>query len=777
MLSITSFPRRFPTANKRKLRLALARAGAVSIPQQQLPAPLLSDALRAAQPLAAMSFSTISNNALKLHHSVLSGHGTAPRAALSGNGATRAVHSSGGAAAATSSTPPAQSAAAELHDSHEVDQLIGDRGDDWFTTSRDPRSDPSFPGVDPASGRLQSLGMPNLATCSREAMLDYFDNSWALTDALFATLQGEDAFMTPPPHHLRHPLIFYYGHPTSFFVNKFVVSGLLPEAVNPYFEHIFEVGVDEMRWDDMSKNEMQWPSVSEVTVYRRQVYELVRGVIETHPGLEPGHAPIDENSPLWALQMALEHERIHLETSSMLMQEQPTQLMRKSELLPDYHPSAHRSDSAKRPVRGVDYPVNELLPVQGGRVQVGKPRDFPTFGWDNEYGHREVDVPDCKASKLLVSNGEFHEFVSSGGYLEPRYWSPLGWEWRCFRNTKWPSFWVADGPAGSHQFKLRALFDVLPMQWDWPAQVNWHEAQAFCKWKTERDGQDGRVVYHLTTEPIHQLLRDAADRSDNVESDRIMTVTRGMAVEAGKNLNFSFLSFSPVDALPPTAGGFHDVFGNAWEWCEDQFAALPGFHVHGYYDDFSAPCFDGEHNVILGGSFISSGDNGASKFARYHFRPHFFQHAGFRVVEQRVDPASQTFPLVTTCIDAPGPYTSTTVVGSPFRSTATVAVATHQPVEEDDAKLLRDVQLQAQQLLDAFVSSIEGNPLVVAGNQVASVKAEVERLVVVSSDDAVVRELQDEFDLVASRRVPIVTTDSATRTVIELQAVTAWAKK
>ncbi len=36
---------------------------------------------------------------------------------------------------------------------------------------------------------------------------------------------------------------------------------------------------------------------------------------------------------------------------------------------------------------------------------------------------------------------------------------------------------------------------------------------------------------------------------------------------------------------------------------------------------------------ILGGSFISTGQL-ASKFARYQFRPHFFQHATFRLVQE-----------------------------------------------------------------------------------------------------------------------------------------------
>jgi hypothetical protein len=39
---------------------------------------------------------------------------------------------------------------------------------------------------------------------------------------------------------------------------------------------------------------------------------------------------------------------------------------------------------------------------------------------------------------------------------------------------------------------------------------------------------------------------------------------------------------------------------------------------------------------IMGGSFISTGQL-ASKFARYQFRPHFFQHATFRVVVSEAD--------------------------------------------------------------------------------------------------------------------------------------------
>jgi len=43
------------------------------------------------------------------------------------------------------------------------------------------------------------------------------------------------------------------------------------------------------------------------------------------------------------------------------------------------------------------------------------------------------------------------------------------------------------------------------------------------------------------------------------------------------------------------------------------------------------PTFDGRHNLIKGGSWISTG-NEALASARYAFRRHFFQHAGFRTI-------------------------------------------------------------------------------------------------------------------------------------------------
>ena len=91
-----------------------------------------------------------------------------------------------------------------------------------------------------------------------------------------------------------------------------------------------------------------------------------------------------------------------------------------------------------------------------------------------------------------------------------------------------------------------------------------------------------------------------------------------------------YASSEPVDINQ--AGDFYDVVGNVWQWTETPIYPFDGFKVHPLYDDFTTPTFDNKHNLIKGGSWISTG-NEAMAQSRYAFRRHFFQHAGFRYVE------------------------------------------------------------------------------------------------------------------------------------------------
>jgi len=34
---------------------------------------------------------------------------------------------------------------------------------------------------------------------------------------------------------------------------------------------------------------------------------------------------------------------------------------------------------------------NDFVQVPKGKVIIGKPREFPSYGWDNEYGQVEIE--------------------------------------------------------------------------------------------------------------------------------------------------------------------------------------------------------------------------------------------------------------------------------------------------------------------------------------------------------------------------------------------------
>jgi 5-histidylcysteine sulfoxide synthase len=488
------------------------------------------------------------------------------------------------------------------------------RQSQWWT-GLEPSSCPGF-----INGALTSLPLPELDKCTRNQVRDYFNNTWTLTEVLFSSLIGDEAFYRPPYHSLRHPLVFYYGHPAVLYINKFLMAGLIDRGIDARIERDFLTGVDEMSWDDMSKNDMLWPSIGEVWQYRKQVYKTISLVIDTHPDLDIDHAPIDQGSPLWSLFMGFEHERIHLETSSVLIRELPLHLVSRPEAWPTSIVSSATTDSLV-PLRSTDYPNNTMVHIPASIVSYGKPEQFPTYGWDNEYGARTAAVDEFLVSSYLISNGEFCEFVADGGYLNRTYWSEVGWRWRSFRDVQHPTFWRGNAANGARtNSELRTCFENIAMQWNWPAIVNFHEAKAFCQWKSLKDNRG----YRLLTEAEHHAIRQAGKYFG---SD-----TTNKSADALYNANLRWGSETPVNfAESNNQDKVFDLFGNVWQWCEDHFNPLAGSHVHPYYDDFSTPCYDGEHQMIMGGSFVSTGDE-ASSWARFHFRPHFFQHAGFRIV-------------------------------------------------------------------------------------------------------------------------------------------------
>ncbi|MGK7954756.1 MAG: 5-histidylcysteine sulfoxide synthase [Crocosphaera sp.] len=434
-----------------------------------------------------------------------------------------------------------------------------------------------------------------LDNCSQESLINYFQNSWQLEEILIKTIRDDKTFYTNPDP-LRNPLIFYLGHSAVFYINKLVRVELLDKRINADYEILFEFGVDPQNSEELRQAiaDINWPKVEEVWHYRNTAYELILKVIQQ----TPLNLPISENHQLWALMMAIEHQRIHFETSSMLLRQLPSEKLEKPKEW-QYAPSQGIADK------------NNIILVDGGSVKLGKKRDNPLYGWDCEYGDRLVKVEPFFASQYLITNTAFLEFVNNKGYENQAYWDEESWQWKEANKIKCPKFWRLN----DNQYVYRAMFDEIPLPLDWPVEVNYYEAKAYCRWKGDNTRLMSEAEWNLATYGSNETYQvDIEDVNDY-------------------NLNLKFGSPSPVGLLKTAQSysGLWDLRGNVWEWLDEDLNPLPGFKPHFLYEDNAAPFFDNNHKMMLGGSWATQGTE-TLKYYRNWFRPNFYQHAGFRVV-------------------------------------------------------------------------------------------------------------------------------------------------
>ena len=429
-------------------------------------------------------------------------------------------------------------------------------------------------------------------TASKRAEIRrYFHSTFDCYELLFTTLKSELAFYQKPIS-LRHPLIFYYGHTATFFTNKLVLAGLLTERINPEFESMFAIGVDEMSWDDLNDAHYSWPTITQVQDYRNQVRAAVDNIIQTAPLV----LPIEWDNPWWVILMGIEHEQIHLETSSVLIRQQALPLVKTH---PAFSACPHRGAA----------PDNYYVPIAANTIHLGKSKQADYYGWDNEYGAQTIEVAAFQAAAYLTSNQEFLAFIDAGGYQLDTYWDSEGLAWRNYTQALHPTFWLKK----DNHWYLRLMLEEIPMPWNWPVEVNYHEARAFCQWKAEKTG----LAIQLPSEAQWYCLYENAQLTELADNQ-----------QANANIHLDYYSSAcPVNEFQH--GQLFDVIGNVWQWTQTPIYPYSGFTVHKLYDDFTTPTFDNQHNLFKGGSFISCG-NEALKSARYAFRRHFFQHAGFR---------------------------------------------------------------------------------------------------------------------------------------------------
>jgi len=454
----------------------------------------------------------------------------------------------------------------------------------------------------------------------KDELKKYFNDTFTLYENLFNEIIKPNGYFIIAEQ-LRHPLIFYYAHTAVFFVNKFIAGKYINEKyrLNTIFESLFAIGVDEMSWDDINQNNYPWINfdddqktlyVKQISDYRKQVRNLVNDLIDSNDI----SLPINKDSFFYILLMGIEHERIHLETSTFIINRLPLEFI--NEDAPSWQYCQHCQ--YYQYCQDISCPEikNYLVDIPGAEFDMGRSWDNTLiYGWDNEFGSKHCKLNDYKVSKYLVSNIDFLDFINDNGYENIKYWEEEGWEWVKDMNIKYPIFWIVNG----NTYQFRSLLKIIDMPWNNPVITNHHEASAYCKWLSAKKDKNLRLISEEEWYNLRSYIKCNQNDWSTAPGNINLEYYKGTS-----NINIYKTKVNEEE--------IYDIIGNVWQHSHSVLKPFDNFTVHELYKDFTTPTYDGKHNNILGGSWISTG-NLACKDSRYGFRRHFYQYAGIRYVE------------------------------------------------------------------------------------------------------------------------------------------------
>jgi hypothetical protein len=177
-----------------------------------------------------------------------------------------------------------------------------------------------------------------------------------------------------------------------------------------------------------------------------------------------------------------------------------------------------------------------------------------------------------------VTVGQFRAFVMATGYVTWAESSGRGGELLTFfprgKDLRPEYTWRAPG---------------FPIGDDHPVvQVSWHDAEAFCRWLSRREGK----TYRLPTAAEWKWAGYAA--RPRGEANRVLRAT---AVYC-RDEDHPFTVPQPVGGRPPNPWGLRDMLGNVMEWGADWHGPTP----QGPFTDPCGPA-EGTKKLLLGGHY------------------------------------------------------------------------------------------------------------------------------------------------------------------------------
>ncbi len=434
----------------------------------------------------------------------------------------------------------------------------------------------------------------------RHELIEQLASARQRTDDLFAIVTPDSLYERPIPE--RHRVIFYIGHLEAFEWNLFHdrVFGL--KSFHPEFDRLFAFGIDPVGGGLPTDHPSEWPSIAAVREYVRKIRSLLDQKLPDALS-DPGFSEKDGFSVSTLLNVAIEHRLMHAETLAYMLHQLPfNRKIQHTEAPPPVTPPVdHRS-----------------IEIPAGPVTLGLARDGNSFGWDNEYETRIVDVPAFSIDRYKVTNRQYLDFITAGGYETKRFWAAEDWSWISNRGISHPAFWRRNGD----QWLYRTMFNDVPLPLEWPVYVSQAEAKAYSNWAGK-------------SSPTEAEWQRAAYSTPNCDERRYPWGDDAPAPELG-NFDFQRWSPMPVNACPAgeSAFGVQGMVGNGWEWTSTEFAPFPGFKPFPFYPGYSADFFDGKHYVMKGGSARTAACMLRRTFRNW-FQAHYqFIYTGFRCVSR-----------------------------------------------------------------------------------------------------------------------------------------------
>ena len=431
----------------------------------------------------------------------------------------------------------------------------------------------------------------------RHELLGRIHEARQRSDELFDLVKPDSLYDRPIPE--RHRIIFYVGHLEAFDWNLLHERVLNAKVFHTDFDRLFAFGIDPVGGGLPDDKPSDWPELRAVRDYVQRVRSRIDQKLEAI--LSPGLRPSLELKTL--LNVAIEHRLMHVETLAYML-----------------HQLAHEKKVREhsRPVMLSQPVVQKMVKIPAGSATLGLTRSSGEFGWDNEFEAHSVDVPAFEIDQCMVSNGEFLEFMNSGGYDARELWTDADWQWKSESTIAHPVFWTKPGD----QWRYRTMFEEIALPLDWPVYVSHAEASAYARWAGKS----------LPTEA--EWHRAAYGTPDNMQR----RYPWGNEPPNARLCNADLQRWDPVpvNALPSGASAFgvRGMLGNGWEWTSTEFAAFPGFEKFSFYPGYSANFFDDKHFVMKGGSPRTAACMLRPSFRNW-FQPHYqYVYAGFRCVRR-----------------------------------------------------------------------------------------------------------------------------------------------